>query len=110
MANDSCDPTPAVNEPVKPGTRIVHCVKFDRDLPGLDRPPWKGELGKRVFENVSKEAWTLWIEHSKMLMNEYHLNPLDVNSQKIMGEQMEQFFFGDGAKLPEGYVPPKAKG
>jgi Fe-S cluster biosynthesis and repair protein YggX len=82
MANDSCGPTPPANEPVKPGTRMVHCVKFDRDLPGLDRPPWKGEL----------------------------LNPLDPNSQKIMEEQMEQFFFGEGAKLPEGYVAPKAKG
>ena len=53
MANDSCGPTPPANEPVKPGTRMVHCVKFDRDLPGLDRPPWKGELGKRVYESVS---------------------------------------------------------
>jgi Fe-S cluster biosynthesis and repair protein YggX len=110
MANDPCGPTPATNEPVKPGTRMVHCVKFDRDLPGLDRPPWKGDLGKRVYENVSKDAWKLWIEHSKMVMNEYRLNPLDPSSQKIMEEQMEQFFFGEGAKLPEGYVAPRAKG
>ena len=110
MANDSCGPTPAANEAVKPGARTVHCVKFDRDLPGLDRPPWKGELGKRVYENVSKDAWKLWIEHSKMVMNEYRLNPLDPSSQKIMEEQMEQFVFGEGAKLPEGYVAPKAKG
>jgi len=82
MANDSCDPTPAASEPVKPGSRMVHCVKFGRDLPGLDRPPWKGELGKRVYESVSKEAWKLWIEHSKMVMNEYRLNPLDPNSKK----------------------------
>ena len=91
------------------GGRKVFCVKFQKEMPGLDRIPWKGELGKRVFENVSKEAWTLWIEHSKMLMNEYRLNPVDANSQKIMGEQMEQFFFGEGAKLPEGYVPQRAK-
>jgi Fe-S cluster biosynthesis and repair protein YggX len=103
MANESCDPTPAPasSEPVKPGTRMVHCVKFGKEMPGLERIPWQGELGKRVYENVSKEAW---------IMNEYRLNPLDPNSQKIMGEQMEQFFFGEGAKLPEGYVPPKAKG
>src|SRR6266404_4813992 len=100
MANDSCGPAPSANEPVQPGTRMVHCVKFGRDLPGLDRPPWKGELGKRVFENVSKDAWKLWIEHSKMVMNEYRhfgmfdpehskmvmneyrLNPLDPSSQK----------------------------
>jgi Fe-S cluster biosynthesis and repair protein YggX len=110
MANESCDPATAPSEPVKPGTRMVHCVKFDKELPGLDRIPWQGELGKRVYENVSKDAWKLWLEYSKMVMNEYRLNPLDPNSQKIMGEQMEQFFFGEGAKLPEGYVPPKAKG
>lgn len=110
MANDSCGPIPTSNEPVKPGTRMVHCVKFGKELPGLDRVPWKGELGKRVYENVSKDAWKLWIEHSKMVMNEYRLNPLDPNSQKIMEEQLEQFFFGAGSKLPEGYVAPKAKG
>jgi Fe-S cluster biosynthesis and repair protein YggX len=109
MANESCGPTPATSEPVKPGTRMVQCVKFGKEMPGLDRIPWKGELGKRVYENVSKEAWKLWIEHSKMVMNEYRLNPLDPSSQKIMEEQMEQFFFGEGSKLPEGYVPPKAK-
>jgi Fe-S cluster biosynthesis and repair protein YggX len=110
MADDSCAPTPAPSEPVKPGTRMVHCVKFGKELPGLDRVPWAGELGKRVFENVSKDAWKLWVEHSKMIMNEYRLNPIDPNSQKIMTEQMEQFFFGEGAKLPEGFVAPKAKG
>ena len=110
MANESCDPVPAPSEPVKPGTRMVMCVKFGKEMPGLDRIPWAGELGKRVYENVSKEAWRLCIEHSKMIMNEYRLNPIDPNSQKIMGEQMEEFFFGAGAKLPEGYVAPKAKG
>jgi Fe-S cluster biosynthesis and repair protein YggX len=110
MANESCEPTPTPGEPAKPGGRMVHCVKFGKDLPGLDRVPWKGEIGKRVYENVSKDAWKLWLEHSKMVMNEYRLNPLDPNSMKIMEEQMEQFFFGEGAKLPEGYVAPKAKG
>jgi Fe-S cluster biosynthesis and repair protein YggX len=110
MANDSCEPTSVPSEPLKPGTRMVHCVKFGKEMPGLDRVPWKGEIGKRVFENISKDAWKLWLEYSKMVMNEYRLNPLDPNSQKIMEEQMEQFFFGEGAKLPEGYVPPKAKG
>ena len=73
-------------------------------MEGLDRIPWKGELGQRIYDNVSKEAWKLWIEHSKMIMNEYRLNPLDPQSLKIMEEQLEQFFFGEGAKLPEGYV------
>jgi Fe-S cluster biosynthesis and repair protein YggX len=111
MANDDCGPRPPTSsEPVKPGTRMVHCAKIGKELPGLDRVPWKGELGQRVYDNISKEAWKLWVEYSKMVMNEYRLNPLDPNSQKIMGEQMEQFFFGEGAKLPEGYVAPKAKG
>jgi len=87
--------------------RMVKCVKLGREMPGLDRPPWKGELGKRIYESVSKEAWSMWVDHSKMLLNEYRLNPLDPNAQKIMEEQMEQFFFGEGAKLPEGYVAPE---
>src|SRR5574341_354763 len=112
MADEKCSDMPVAQqtEEVKPGTRMVICVKFGREMPGLDRPPWGGEIGKRVFENVSKEAWKMWIEYSKMLMNEYRLNPLDPQSHKIMEEQMEQFFFGEGAQLPEGYVPPKAKG
>lgn len=111
MADEKCD-TPATppGQPAKPGQRMVKCVKFGKEMPGLDFVPWGGEIGKRVFENVSAEAWKLWIEHSKMIMNEYRLNPLDPNSHKLMEEQMEQFFFGEGAKLPEGYVPPKAKG
>ncbi|HKV48783.1 MAG TPA: oxidative damage protection protein [Candidatus Acidoferrales bacterium] len=87
--------------------RTVKCVKFGKDMPGLDRAPWKGELGQRIYDHVSKEAWRMWVEHSKMLMNEFRLNPLDSNSQKIIAEQMEQYFFGEGAKLPEGYVAPK---
>ncbi len=86
--------------------RMVHCVKLGRELPGLDRPPWKGELGQRIYENVSKDGWRMWVDHSKMLLNEFRLNPLDPRAQQIMEEQMEQFFFGEGSKLPEGYVPP----
>ena len=112
MADESCGPTNPVasSAPAKPGQRVVNCVKFDKDMPGLERIPWKGELGKRVYESVSADAWKLWIEYSKMLVNEYRLNPLDPASQKIMEEQMDQYFFGEGAKLPEGYVPPRAKG
>ena len=111
MAEEKCNSlpmAPAVEE-IKPGTRMVKCVKFGKEMPGLDRVPWAGELGQRVYESVSKEAWKMWIEHAKMVMNEYRLNPLDPQSHKIMEEQMEQFFFGVGAKLPEGYVAPKAK-
>jgi len=86
--------------------RMVKCVKLGKELPGLDRIPWKGELGKRIYDNVSKDAWKMWVDHSKMLLNEFRLNPLDPQSQKIMEDQMEQFFFGGGAKLPENYVAP----
>jgi Fe-S cluster biosynthesis and repair protein YggX len=114
MADDKCSDVhqhaAAPPPPAGQNVRMVKCVKFGKEMPGLDRIPWKGELGKRVFENVSKEAWKMWIEHSKMVMNEFRLNPLDPGSQKIMEEQMEQFFFGEGAKLPEGYVAPKTKG
>jgi Fe-S cluster biosynthesis and repair protein YggX len=87
--------------------RMVKCVKLGRELPGLDRPPWKGELGQRIYENVSKDAWSMWVDHSKMLLNEFRLNPLDPRSQQIMEEQMEQFFFGEGSKPPEGFVALK---
>lgn len=113
MADEKCSdaPVPAVSSaPAGQNVRMVKCVKFGHEMPGLDRIPWKGDIGKRVYENVSKDAWKLWLEHSKMIMNEFRLNPLDPNSQKIMEEQMEAFFFGEGAKLPEGYVPPRAKG
>jgi Fe-S cluster biosynthesis and repair protein YggX len=101
---------PVATTASQPGARSVVCVKFGRKMEGLERVPWKGELGQRIYENVSKEAWKLWVEHSKMIMNEYRLNPLDQQSQQIMEEQMEQFFFGEGAKLPEGYIAPQAKG
>ena len=113
MADEKCSDAPATAAPSQPGAqnaRMVKCVKFGREMPGLDRIPWKGEIGKRVYDSVSKDAWKLWLEHSKMIMNEFRLNPLDPSSQKVMEEQMEQFFFGAGAKLPEGYVAPKAKG
>ncbi len=94
----------------QPGVRMVKCVKFGREMPGLDRAPWKGELGQRIYDNVSKEAWKMWVEYSKMVMNEYRLNPLDPQSQTVIAEQMEKFFFGEGAQLPPGYVAQKSKG
>jgi Fe-S cluster biosynthesis and repair protein YggX len=87
--------------------RMVKCVKLGKELPGLDRIPWKGEIGKKVYDSVSKEAWKMWVEHSKMVMNEFRLNPLDPKSQQIMEEQLKDYFFGDGAKLPDSYVAPK---
>jgi Fe-S cluster biosynthesis and repair protein YggX len=84
----------------------VFCVKLQKDLPGLDEPPFDTELGKRVYENVSQQAWNQWIEFCKMLLNEYRLNPARREDQEAIVQQMEQFFFGQGAALPKEYVPP----
>lgn len=91
------------------GKRMVKCVKFGRELPGLEEVPWPGELGKRIYENVSQAAWDMWKEHVKMLINEFRLMPWTKESQDIIAEQMEKFFFGEGAQLPPGYVPPQTK-
>ena len=71
--------------------------------------PWPGELGQRIYENVSKEAWKLWIEQMKMIMNQYRLNLGTQEAQEFLLKQMEEYFFGEGAALPPGYVPPQAK-
>jgi Fe-S cluster biosynthesis and repair protein YggX len=89
--------------------RTVHCVKFQKDLPGLPKAPWPGELGQRVFEQVSKDAWKLWEERMKMILNEYRLMPWQKEAQEIIAKQMEDFFFGDGAALPPDYVPEQTK-
>ena len=88
-------------------TRMVNCVKIGREAEGLDRVPYPGDLGKRVFENVSKQAWADWLKHQTMLINENRLSPMDPKARKFLEEQMEQYFFGEGAAMPEGYVPPK---
>jgi Fe-S cluster biosynthesis and repair protein YggX len=95
-------------EPNRSG-RTVFCVKFRREMPGLDEPPFDNPVGQRIYENVSKEAWKMWVEHMKMLMNEYRLNLGNPEAQQFVLTQMEQYFFGEGAALPEGYVPPKSK-
>ena len=86
--------------------RMVKCIKLEKEAPGLEYAPLKGELGQRIYENVSEEAWQLWIKHSTMIINEYRLNPSETEGQKILRYQLEQFFFGDDAELPPDYVPP----
>jgi Fe-S cluster biosynthesis and repair protein YggX len=86
---------------------MVHCVKLGREAEGLDRLPYPGELGQRIFEQVSKQAWQDWLRHQTMLINENRLTPMDPKSRKFLVEQMENFFFGEGAELPPDYVPPK---
>lgn len=85
--------------------RKVNCVKLGRELPGLEKPPFAGELGKRIHENVSEEAWGMWLEHQKMLMNEYRIDLSDKNARQLLKQQCEQYFFGEGAEAPPDYVP-----
>jgi len=87
------------------GGRKVFCVKFQKELPALDAPPWPGEVGQRIFENVSAQAWKLWEERQKMILNEYRLMPWQKEAQELIRKQMEDFFFGEGAQLPEDWTP-----
>ncbi len=77
--------------------KMVQCVKLKKEAEGLDHAPYPGELGQRILENVSKEAWQMWFQQQTMLINEYRLNPIDPKARTFLEEQMEQFFFGDGA-------------
>ena len=87
-------------------SRMVQCVKLHREAEGLDRQPYPGELGKRVLENVSKQAWQDWLRQQTMLINEYRLSPMDPKARSFLEEQMENFFFGQGSELPPDYKPP----
>ena len=87
--------------------RMVNCVKLGREAEGLDRPTYPGPLGKRIYDNVSKEAWQAWLKHQTMLVNENRLNLADPKARQYLVEQMEKHFFGEGADAAAGYVPPK---
>ena len=91
-------------------SRKVRCVKLGMEAEGLPAPPYPGELGRRIFENVSAEAWRGWLEHQKMLVNEYRLNMADRKAREYLMEQTERHFFGEGAEVASGYVPPSGGG
>jgi Fe-S cluster biosynthesis and repair protein YggX len=100
--------TPGSGAADKP-VRMVFCVKFQKELPGLDESPFDNHpLGQRIFDNVSKEAWRMWVEQMKMIMNEYRLNLGTREAQEFLLKQMEAYFFGEGAAVPADYVPPGA--
>lgn len=86
-------------------TRMVKCVKLGRELPGLEKPPFPGPLGQRIYEHISQQAYDMWPEQSTLIINHYGLNMADPEARKILREQMEDFFFGEEAKMPEGWVP-----
>lgn len=88
---------------------MVQCVKLGRELPGLDKPPFPGLLGERIFNNVSREAWNLWPAQATVIINHYGLSLGDPNAQKIIMQQMDEFFFGENARMPEGWTPEAAR-
>lgn len=87
--------------------RQVFCVKFQKEMPGLDAPPWPGELGQRIYQHVSVEAWRQWEERMKMILNEYRLLPFQREAQQLIAKHMEEYFFGESTALPPDYVPEK---
>lgn len=87
-------------------TRTVHCVKLDKEAEGLAAPTYPGELGQRIFNNISKQAWQEWLQHQTMLINEYRLTPIEPKARKFLEEEMEKFLFGGGSEKPGEYVPP----
>jgi Fe-S cluster biosynthesis and repair protein YggX len=85
--------------------RIVHCAKLDKDLDGLEKPPFRGELGQRIFDTVSAQAWRSWLEHSKMLINEYRLDLTSETGQRLWMTECEKYFYGEGSAAPAEFKP-----
>ena len=101
---------PPVAARIEPAGRKVFCVKLSKELPGFSEVPFEGHpLGRKIYESVSKEGWKMWLEHMKMLMNEYRLNLGTLEAQELIIKEMDKYFFGVGAALPPGYVAPKTK-
>ncbi len=88
-------------------SRMVHCAKLGVEAEGLDRPPFPGEQGQRIYENISAKAWQEWLKLQTMLINEHRLMPFDAQHKQFLAGEREKFLFGSGAAVPEGYVPPK---
>ena len=85
--------------------RMVNCVILGAEAEGLDYAPYPGDLGKRIFDNVSKEAWQRWLAHQTMLINEYRLSPIEPRAREFLEQEMEKFFFGDGSEAPPDFKP-----
>ena len=85
--------------------RTIFCTKHQREAEGLDFAPWPGELGQRLYREISKPAWAEWLAHQTMLINENRLSPLDPKARAFLKGEMEKFFFGEGAEKPKGFVP-----
>ena len=86
--------------------RMLECILLKKEAEGLDYAPYPGELGQRIYDNVSKEAWQRWLAHQTMLINEYRLSPIEPEARKFLETEMEKFFFGEGSSSPKEFVPP----
>ena len=89
--------------------RLVYCKLLQRELPGQAFQSYPGELGKKIFENICMQAWQDWLAHQTILINEHRLSPIEPAHRKFLEEEMEKYFFGEGSKIPEGYVPEEDK-
>lgn len=89
--------------------RMVQCVKLGTEAEGLDRATYPGELGQRIFDNVSKQAWQMWLGHQTILINEHRISLADPEGRKFLEQEMEKFFFGGKTELPGGFVAPPGK-
>lgn len=87
-------------------SRMVECILLKKQAEGLDRSPYPGDLGQRIFDTVCKEAWQQWLAQQTMLMNEKRLSPMNPDDRKFLETEMEKFFFGDGSAKVDGYVAP----
>jgi len=87
-------------------TRTVNCIKLGKEAEGLAAPPYPGDLGKRIYLNVSREAWMMWLSHQTMLINEYRLTPIEPKAREFLEQEMEKFFFGEGSEKPKEFVAP----
>jgi Fe-S cluster biosynthesis and repair protein YggX len=88
-------------------THMVNCVKLNKEAEGLKAPPYPGDLGKRIYQHVSQEAWQMWLSHQTMLINEYRLSPIEPKARSFLEEEMDKFFFGEGSEAPKEFVAPK---
>lgn len=87
---------------------MIFCDKLQKEAEGLEQAPYPGDLGQRIFEHISKEAWQMWLQHQTMLINEYRLSMIDPSAREMLAKEMEKYLFGDGSDAPDGYVPPEA--
>jgi Fe-S cluster biosynthesis and repair protein YggX len=84
----------------------VQCARLGREAEGLDKPPFPGQEGQRIYEHISKQAWQEWLKLQTMLINEHRLTPFEPEARKFLAEERNKFLFGGAGQMPEGYRPP----